>query len=99
EAYLLNRAGQAVEVAQGGELDPNTLYLVIRGAFKAGERVVGQGGVIGAGIAFDSASDTGAVAAENSSVFALTKAQLDGLCEAHPRLGIKLYQNLASLRS
>lgn len=98
EAYLLNRAGHAADVAEGAELDPNTMYLVISGAFKVGDSVVGQGGVIGAGIAFDSESDTGAVATENSSVFALTKAQLDTLCEAHPRLGIKLYQNLAGLR-
>lgn len=98
EAYVVNRAGKAFDVAAGAELEPNTMYLVVNGAFRQGERVTGQGGVIGGGIAFGEASDTGAVAIENSRVFALTKAELDAVCEAHPRLGIKLYQNLAGLR-
>ncbi len=99
EAYLVNRAGKAFDVAQGATLEPNTMYLVVNGAFKSGERVVGQGGVMGAGIAFGDAADTGAVATENARVFALSKAELDAVCEQHPRLGIKLYQNLAALRA
>lgn len=99
EAYLVNRAGRAFDVAQGAALEPNTMHLVVKGAFKVGERVIGQGGVIGAGIAFGDESDTGAVAAEDSRVFALSKPALDAVCEAHPRLGIKLYQNLAALQN
>ena len=51
-----------------------------------------------AGIAFGEVASTGAVAMEASRVFALTKAELDAVAEAHPRLGIKLYQNLAMVR-
>jgi CRP-like cAMP-binding protein len=69
----------------------------VSGACKSGDKVIGQGGIIGAGLAFGEPSDTGAVAAEDSRVFALTKAQLDAVSELHPRLGLKLYQNLASL--
>ncbi len=98
EFYLVNRAGKAFDVAQGAELKPDALYLVVSGAFKTGERIHGQGDVLGAGLAFGEAADTGAVALENSRVFALTKPQLDAVCEAHPRLGLKLYQNLAILR-
>jgi RimJ/RimL family protein N-acetyltransferase len=98
EAYLINRAGKAFDVAQGSALDPNTLYLVVSGALKSGELTIRQGGVVGAGIPFGDTADTGAVAIEPARVFALTKAELDHLCQAHPRLGIKLYQNLASLR-
>lgn len=98
EAYIVNRAGKAFDVAQGGTVEPGAMYLVVSGALKAGARVFGLGAVMGAGIAFGEAVDTGAVALENSRVFALTKAELDALCEAHPRLGIKLYQNLAALR-
>jgi hypothetical protein len=98
EAYLVNRAGRAFDVAEGAELDPDTIYLVVNGSFKQGDRVVGQGGIIGAGLAFGEATDTGAVAQENGRVFALTKPELDEVCEHHPRLGIKLYQNLAALR-
>lgn len=98
EFYLLNRAGKALDVVEGAELEANTMYLVVRGAVRSGERVMGQGDVVGAGIAFGEATDTGVVAQADARVFALSKAQLDGLCEAHPRLGIKLYQNLAALR-
>lgn len=99
EAYLVNHAGKAFEVAEGATLEPGTIYLVVKGAFRVGEHVVGQGGVIGAGIAFGDTGDTGAVATENSRVFALSKAELDTMCEAHPRLGIKLYQNLATVQN
>lgn len=99
EAYQINRAGKAFDVAQGAELEPNKMYLVIKGALKASDQVIGQGGVLGAGIAFGESSDTGAVAQETSRVFALSKTELDALCQAHPRLGIKLYQNLAAVRA
>lgn len=99
EAYLVNRAGKAFDVEQGGALEPNTMYLVVSGAFQNGEQVMNQGDVIGAGIAFGSTPETGAVAAESARVFALSKSELDALCETHPRLGLKLYQNLAALHS
>lgn len=98
EAYLVNRAGKAYDVAQGAVLEPGTLYLVVNGSVRDGERTIGQGGVVGAGVAFGERADKGAVASENSRIFALTKAQLDAVCQAHPRLGLKLYQNLAGLR-
>lgn len=98
EAYFINRAGRAFDVSEGATLGPGSMYLVIKGAFKNGERVIGQGGVMGAGIAFGDVPDTGVVASENARVFALSKAELDAVCEAHPRLGLKLYQNLAVLR-
>lgn len=98
EQYILNHAGKAIDVASGASLDPDTVYLVVKGALKCGDRTIGQGGVIGAGIPFGDAFDTGTIASEDSQVFALSKSALDALCEAHPRLGIKLYQNLAGLR-
>lgn len=98
EAYLVNRAGIFLDVPEGGTLEPVAMYLVVAGALKGGERVFGKGDVLGAGLAFGTRSDTGSVAIETTRVFALTKAELDAVCEAHPRLGIKLYQNLAALR-
>jgi len=98
ELYLINRAGNVLEVAQGSALKPDAMYLVLSGALKVDDRVLGQGEVWGAGIAFGERADTGAMAAEPSRVFALTQAELDAVCEAHPRLGIKLYQNLAAVR-
>jgi hypothetical protein len=98
EAYFINRAGKASDVSSGTTLKPDTMYLVVKGAFRAGDQTVGQGAFLGAGIPFGEMADTGAVAVEDSRVFALTKAQLDAVCEAHPRLGLKLYQNLAALR-
>jgi len=98
ELYLINRAGHVTEEPQGSALAPGTMYVVLDGSLRAGDRIVGKGQVLGAGIAFGEMQDTGAIAAEPSRVFALTKAELDALCEAHPHLGIKLYQNLAALR-
>jgi hypothetical protein len=98
EAYFINRAGKAFDVAQGTTLGADMMYLVVKGAFKSGDRTVGQGDVLGAGIPFGDASDAGAVATEDGRVFALSKGELDAMCEAHPRLGLKLYQNLAALR-
>jgi len=98
ELYLINRAGHVTEEPQGSALAPGTMYVVLNGSLRAGDRIVGKGQVLGAGIAFGEMQDTGAIAAEPSRVFALTKAELDALCEAHPHLGIKLYQNLAALR-
>ncbi|HZQ10731.1 MAG TPA: GNAT family N-acetyltransferase [Anaerolineae bacterium] len=97
ETYLLNHAGAVSELESGGELEPNALYIILGGAVKNGDRVIGKGGVVGAKIAFGGADDTGAAAIEPTRVFTLTKSQLDTLCQAHPRLGIKLYQNLATL--
>lgn len=98
EAYLVNRAGSAFDVTQGATLSPDAMYLVLQGAFRQGERVIPQGAVIDAGLAFGETSAAGAIALENARVFALTKKQLDALCDAHPRLGIKLLQNLAAAR-
>ena len=98
EVYLVNRAGAMIDVPQGGGLEPDTLCLVVDGALRSGERVAGKGEVLGAGLVFGARHDTGAVALENSRVVALTKAGLEAVCEAHPRLGLKLYRNLAALR-
>ncbi len=98
EAYLVNRAGTLSDVAEGSVLSPDAIYLVVAGAFRAGDRVAGKGDIMNAGIAFGEVASTGAVAMEASRVFALTKAELDSVAEAHPRLGIKLYQNLAMAR-
>lgn len=97
DTYILNRAGKARELGAGSELEPNAFHLVLSGAVKTGDRVVGKGGVVGAETAFGGGADTGSVAMEPTRVFTLTKQQLDAVCEAHPRLGIKLYQNLATL--
>lgn len=98
ELYLINRAGRAFDVPQDGALGSGTMYVVLQGALRASDRVISKGQVLGAGIAFGEMFDTGAIATEPSRVFALTKAELDAVCQAHPRLGIKLYKNLAGLR-
>lgn len=97
EAYLLNHAGSASDLAVGAELPPNALHVILKGAVKTGDRTLGTGGVVGSEIAFGHPCDTGAVVAESAQVFTLTAPQLEQLCQEHPRLGIKLYQNLASL--
>jgi RimJ/RimL family protein N-acetyltransferase len=99
EVYILNRAGTVTSVEPGGSLAPETLYVVLEGAVKTGEQVVGRGGVVGADVAFGGATDAGAVAAERARVFALSRVELDKVVQAHPRLGIKLYQNLAPYRN
>lgn len=98
EVYLINRGGKLSAVEPNTALEPNALYLVLEGSFRTDAGTVSKGQVIGAGLAFGETSDTGAVALEKARVFGLTKPELDALCEAHPRLGIKLLQNLAVAR-
>lgn len=98
EAYVLNNTGTTSTLQPGAALEPEMLYIILDGAAKRGENTIGTGGVIGAEVAFGHPVDTGAVTSEETCVFALTKPQLEQLCEEHPRLGIKLYQNLAAIK-
>lgn len=97
EAYLLNRAGSASDYEAGAELPPEAMHVILKGAAKMGERTIGTGGVIGSEVALGHPCDTGAVVTEKAQVFTLTAPQLNALWQDHPRLGIKLFQNLAGL--
>lgn len=98
EVYLINAAGEMREVAQGTALASDKLYFVLDGALAASDREYARGGVVGAGVVFGDTAPMNVTATAPSRIFAMSKQQLDHLCEAHPRLGIKLYQNLAALR-
>jgi len=99
EAYLFQRAGDETTPAPGARLDANALYLVLAGWVRHGEQTIGAGGCVNPDVLFGASDTTTPVAGDHTRLLTFSREQLNELCDRYPRLGIKLYQNLAAYRA
>lgn len=99
EAYLFQRAGEETTPTNGAALDANALHLVLAGSVRHGEQIITAGACVNADILFGQADAVTPIAGAETRLLTLTRARLTELVDRYPRLGIKLYQNLAASRS
>lgn len=99
EAYLFQRAGNPARLEAGTPLAPESMHLVLEGSVQQDGRVIGPGGCINPGLVFGMHEGYDAVAGTGTRVLTLTERHLQELADRYPRLGIKLYQNLAAYRA
>lgn len=99
EAYLFQRASEELLPAPGAMLDPDSLYIVLAGSVEHGDETIRAGGCVNADIVFGQLDKIQPKAREGTRLLTLTRPQLTALCDRYPRLGMKLYQNLAAFRS
>ncbi len=99
EAFFFQRAGTPTTPAADAPLDANALHLVLTGSVKHGNRTIAAGGCVNADVLFGQADAVTPVAGADTRLLTLTRASLTTLCERYPRLGMKLYQNLAAYRN
>jgi GNAT superfamily N-acetyltransferase len=98
EAYFLQRAAEETAPVPGAPLDPDSLYLVLAGSVYQGGKTVAAGGCVNPDLLFGPAETEVPVAGPDARLLGMTRAALVSLCDRHPRLGMKLYRNLAGLR-
>jgi ribosomal protein S18 acetylase RimI-like enzyme len=78
-------------------LPPDSLYIVLEGTIKSGSTEYTAGDSFGAGALLHRTASTNAVANSGARLLRLSLREFDVLCELYPKLGIKLYKNLASM--
>ena len=64
-----------------------------------GEQIITAGACVNADILFGQADAVTPIAGTETRLLTLTRARLTELVDRYPRLGIKLYQNLAANRN
>jgi hypothetical protein len=98
ELEFFRMACEAQTPAAGATLAPGSLYVVTAGQLRQGERAFGPGDCVGTAALLETAraAEAGPVAGPDTQVLALTPAALQALGERYPRLGVKLYRNLAA---
>jgi ribosomal protein S18 acetylase RimI-like enzyme len=98
EAFFFQRAGVDSKPAAGTALDANALHLVLTGSVKHGDKTILAGNVVNADVLFGPRDATTPVAGADTRLLTLSRESLTSLCDRYPRLGLKLYQNLAAYR-
>ena len=96
EVDLVHRAGEELSPEAGAQLEMDALYIVLGGDLRAGARLVGPRDCIGAGALLGQTPEGAATAGEGLRLLRLSPQGLAGLSDQHPRLGLKLYRNLAA---
>ena len=99
EAYLFQRAGEELSPTAGTTLDANALHIVLAGSVRHGDETINTGGCVNADVLFGKSDAITPIANEGTRLLTLTRTQLTNLCDRYPRLGMKLYQNLAAHRA
>lgn len=98
EAFLFQRAGEEALPQANAPLAANALHLVLAGSVRHGDQTINAGGCVNAAVLFGNSTASTPIANEGTRLLTLTRAQLIDLCDRYPRLGMKLYQNLAAYR-
>jgi GNAT superfamily N-acetyltransferase len=95
--FLQNACAETLPAA-GQPLAPDQLHILLAGEAAAGARALRPGDFAGAGSLLGSGRRDPAVAGPAARVLSLSPAGLARLSETHPRLAVKLYQNLVANR-
>ena len=98
EVEFLEHVCAEASPAAGERLAADNLHLVLGGALTQGRRALGQGDFAGAGALLGEGAGEPVVAGAAARVLSLAPAGLAQLSQMHPRLAVKLYQNLVNNR-
>jgi hypothetical protein len=98
EVEFLQTACVETMPAAGGALAADQLHIVLAGEVSAGGRALRKGDFVGAGALLGSGRRDPAAAGPGARVLSLSPSGLARLSETHPRLAVKLYQNLVANR-
>lgn len=96
ELDLVQRASDELSPASGSRIAADSLHVVLAGAVTLGGRNVGPRECFGAGALLGQSLGGEAVTGDGARLLNLTPEGLAGLSDAHPRLGLKLFRNLAA---
>jgi hypothetical protein len=99
EVHFVECAGTELTPLAGAELPPDALHVVLAGTLTSGGRTLARGECFGAGALIGQHNEPPAVAGERVSLLRLDAEGLAALGERHPRLGVRLYRNLAQAAS
>ncbi len=98
EVYLVQHVGEETTPAAGALLDAGALHLVLAGSVQHDAHTITAGGCVNAEVIFGQTDRVTPIAGRDTRLLTLTRERLNALCDRYPRLGIKLYQNLAAAR-
>jgi CRP-like cAMP-binding protein len=96
EADFVRAIGEEVTPEAGGLVPADTLHLILAGNVTADGRSLGPKDCFGAAALLGQGAEVPAVAGPGVHLLRLTPAALDALSDRHPRLGLRLYRNLAA---
>lgn len=95
EVDFVQRAGQELALQPGDTLVADCLYLVLTGCVAVNGRPLSRGATFGVSAVLGQGSGEEAVAQDATRLLKLTPQNLADLSDRHPRLGMRLYRNLA----
>ncbi|MDP3047162.1 MAG: hypothetical protein Q8O07_06760, partial [Chloroflexota bacterium] len=96
ESDFVQAAGEELAPEAGALIPADTLHLILEGSVTAGSRSLGPKECFGAAALLGQGAEAPAVAGPGVRLLRLTPAGLDALSDRHPRLGLRLYRNLAA---
>jgi hypothetical protein len=96
ELDLVQRASEDLSPGRDARLPADSLHVVLAGQVTVSGRTVGPRECFGAGALLGQGAGDDAIAGESARLLHLTPDGLSGLSDAHPRLGLKLFRNLAA---
>jgi len=99
EIDFFQRACSVYAPAASSPLPADSLYVVLDGAIISGEQSLQAGTSFGADTLLLRKPSPQATAQPGARLLRLTLQDFDALCERYPRLGLKLYRNLAAASS
>ena len=95
EVEFVERASDEIAPAPGTLVKADALHIVLAGQVAVGTRGLVKGESFGEGALLGQAEDSEAKTGEGARLLKLTRAGLESLSDKHPRLGLRLYRNLA----
>ncbi|MCL5951810.1 MAG: cyclic nucleotide-binding domain-containing protein, partial [Chloroflexi bacterium] len=95
EVDFIQRAGEETTPEPGGRLAADCLHVVLAGNAIVNGRTLGRGECFGVSAIFGHPGDGEAIAGQECRLLKLSPQSLADLSDRHPRLGVRLYRNLA----
>jgi hypothetical protein len=95
EVDFVEHAGEELNCLAGQSQESDGLYIVLEGEVLYGERTIGLGQSLGAWSLLRRLAGDRFTAVSAARLLRLSLESFDVLCDRHPRLGLKLYRNLA----
>lgn len=96
EVDFVQQAGEEVAPETGALLTDESMYLILAGSLALGGRTLGPKACFGAGGMLGQPAGRQAIVGPDTRLLRLDGGSLSSLSDHHPRLGLRLYRNLAA---